>query len=161
MLKKLLMALVLATPSAFSYDITYLYGIERDLYIIDSNADRETSLASLLKGEDNALVLMHKPDLIDAIKGNPYGRETFVFIKGFDALNKYDTNKDSLIDINDIAYVNLGLFTYNNKTGNATVISLADLDITIRLQDFGAGHPVILDRKNRVYPISHLLAKPY
>ncbi len=161
MMKQLVMALIFMSPRVFGYDISYLHGIERDLYIIDSNADGKISLVSLLNGDDSALVLTHRPDLIDTIKGNPYGKETFVFIKGFDVLNKYDMNKDSIIDKNDVVYANLALFSYDSKTGKISLIPLNELQVTILLRPFGSDQPIMLDRANRVYPIGHLLAKTY
>lgn len=159
MMKQLMMALILMAPRVFGYDISYLHGIDRDLYIIDSNVDGKTSLVSLLDGDDSALVLIHRPNLVDIIKDNPYGKETFVFIKGFDALNKYDMNKDGVINKDDMAYANLALFNFNNKTGKVSLTPLKELQVIILLQPFGSKRPVMLDRTNRIYSIDHLLTK--
>jgi hypothetical protein len=158
-MNKLLISLILLSSAVFGYDITEQHGITNDLYIIDTNQDGKASINTLLNGQDQALVLMHQPELIDIIKGNPYGRESFIFLSGANALAQFDSNQDRLIDLKDMAYANLGLFTYNSATGKITIIPLTDLYTAITIPPLGTNPLLIYDKQNNPYIIKHLAAK--
>jgi|GEM_PF-2333872 len=152
MFRKWLLCGLLSIPAAFAYDITESYGTH-DIYLVDVNQDGKASLKTLLEDDDTAIVLMHQPDFIDVVKANAYAKPTFVFMTKNNALFLGDLNRDKMLNSQDSIYPNLGLFSYDKKTGKVLLTPLSELKLTISLADIDKGQMLLIDEKNNLYPI--------